>query len=224
MKLTKGLLYVISTETYCKQNIFKIGFTKCITKRLKQFNNTRPIEDQYFLCFRHDTINYKKLETLVHQSLDPYKLKNELFQLPISAIEDTIKNIINTNFFNHKDVVFDNACTHKLFWSNNVWVITLEDDLQVLMNNDNMIVYIKKWLKPYDNYNLYRFISNDYYDSLLSFLRNHFIEPPIIQHPSIELLSGLLVDMSINSECMSDLNVSIKNLKLEKIQSMDVLM
>lgn len=216
MKLTKGFVYVISTETYFRQNIFKIGFTKCITQRLKQFNNTRTTEDHYFLCFKHNTINYKKLETLVHEALDPYKLNNELFQLPLFAIEETIKNIVNTNFFNHKDVIFDNAHRYKLLWSKNIWLITHEDDLQVCMNNENLIEYIKKWLKPYDTFDLYRFISDDYYDSLLHFLRTNFIEPTQIEHPYIGLLSDLMVNMSIESECTSDVNIGIKNLKLEK--------
>jgi hypothetical protein len=214
--LTKGLVYVISTKTYFEQNIFKIGFTKCIKSRLKQFNNTRTTEDHYFLCYRHDTVSYKKLEAMIHEELDPYKLNNELFQLPLSAIEDTIKNIVRSGFFNHKDVVFDNACLYNLFWSKNIWVITLEDDLQVFLNNDRLIDYIKEWLKPYDTLNLYRFISDDYYGSLLHFLRTYFIERVQTEHPHIKLLSDLLLDMSLDSKCTNDIDISMQKLKLEK--------
>lgn len=224
MKLKRGLVYVISTKPYFEQNIFKIGFTKCIIKRLKQFNNTRTTEDHYFLCFKHETINYKKLEALVHEALDPYKLNNELFQLPLSAIIETIKNVVNSRFFNHKDVLFDKACAQNLLWSKNIWLMTLEDDLQVSMNNDRLIEYIKEWLKPYDNLNLYRFISDDYYESLLHFLKINFIEPVQNNHPHINVLSDLLLNMSLEPKCVmpsapnvvGDLQISIKNLKLEK--------
>jgi len=215
MKLTKGIVYVISTRTYFEQNIFKIGFTKCIVKRLKQFNNTRTTEDHFFLCFKYDTISYKKLETLVHKALEPHKLKNELFQLPLSVIEDTIKKIINTRFFNHKDVIFDNACLHKLLWSKNTWLITLEDNLQVFMNDEKTIEYIKKWIEPYDSFNLYRFISGDYYQSLLNFLKTHFTESVWSEHKYIDL-SSLLSVVSFESKCMNSLNNSMQNFKLEK--------
>lgn len=217
MNLTKGIVYVISTKTYFIQNIFKIGFTKCITKRLKQFNNTRTTQDHYVLCYKHSTINYKKLETLIHEALDPYKLNNELFQLPLPAIENTIKTIVHARFFNHKDVVFDNACTHNLLWVKDIWVITtIEDDLQVFMKTDRLIDYIKEWLKPYDTLNLYRFISSDYYDSLVHFLRTHFSESVQTEHPNIAMLSSLLLDMSLEPKLSDDLDSSMKQLKLEK--------
>jgi hypothetical protein len=153
---------------------------------------------------------------LIHEALDPYKLNNELFQLPLSAIEDTIKNIVHSRFFNHKDVVFDNACIHNLLWSKNAWVITLKDNLQVVMNNDRLIDYIKEWLKPYDTLNLYRFISEDYYGSLLHFLRINFTEPIQTEHPHITLLSNLLLNISLEPKCEDDLESSIQKLKLEK--------
>lgn len=215
MKYTRGTLYVISTNTYFNQNIFKIGFTKCITKRLKQFNNTRTTEDQYFLCFKHDTINYKKLEILVHEALDPYRLHNELFQCPLSAIIDVIKNITTSGFFNHKDVVFDNASTHNLLWAKDKWLMTFEDELQVFMNNDKLIEYIKDWLKPYDTLNLYRFISDEYYESLLHFLRMHFTETfSSKKHPHMEMLSDLFVDLSIEPKNRDDIYLHIQELKI----------
>jgi len=213
MKTTKGLVYVISTKAYFEQNIFKIGFTKCIEKRLKQFNNTRTAEDHFFLCFKHDTISYKELETLVHKNLEPYKCKNELFQLPLYEIQDTINKIVNARFFNHKDIIFDNACLYKLLWSKNTWVITLPpDNLQVFMNDDRTIEYIKEWIKPYDSLNLYRFISDSYYESLLSFLKTNFIA---VDLPHTSFLN-LMASLSLNSEskCVDSLTKNLCSLTL----------
>lgn len=212
MKYTKGLVYVISTNTYFEQNIFKIGFTKCIEKRLKQFNNTRTAEDHFFLCFKHDTISYKELETLVHRNLEPYKLKNELFQLPLHEIEDTINKIVNARFFNHKDVIFDNARLYKLLWSKNMWLITLEDNLQVFMNDSKTIEYIKEWIKPHDSLNLYRFISDDYYESLLGFLKTNFIAADLPHTGFLNLMANLSLDSE--PKCVDSLTQSLCSLAL----------
>ena len=41
----------------------------------------------------------------------------------------------------------------------------------MFMNDMNLIDNIKIWLQPYDRYKLYKFLSDDYYQSLLFFLK-----------------------------------------------------
>jgi hypothetical protein len=196
MQIKKGCVYVISTPFYCQQNIYKIGFTTSIERRLSQFNNTRTAEDNFRVYLKYITINFRKLEKMIHHELSEFQLNNELFKLPLEIIENKIEALISTGCFRHHDILFDYATSYQLSRNKSFWVINLEsynslenyntlleDNSTVLynhrhennlvyFNDETMILYIKKWLKLYDRYNLYQFLSDSYYNSLLVFLKS----------------------------------------------------
>ena len=196
MQIKKGCVYVISTPFYCQQNIYKIGFTTSIERRLSQFNNTRTTEDNFRVYLKYITINFRKLEKMIHHELSEFQLNNELFKLPLEIIENKIEALISTGCFRHHDILFDYATSYQLSRNKSFWVINLElynllekyntlleDNSTVLynhrhennlvyFNDETMILYIKKWLKLYDRYNLYQFLSDSYYNSLLVFLKS----------------------------------------------------
>lgn len=197
-KIKKGFVYVISTAKYYKQDIFKIGFANCIKKRLLQFNNTRTSDDQFTVYLQYETIKYQKLEYLTHQALSKHRLKNELFNVPLITIQETINNIICTGMFNHHDILFDIVQSHNICFTNNTWAITnppsTNDDTKctIFMNDSEIIHLIRLWLQPYDKYNLYKFISDDYYISLLSFLKSLIKK----QFPEINMLQCITLELT----------------------------
>jgi len=177
--IKKGCVYVISTPIYSKKNIYKIGFTDSIKRRLSQFNNTRIPEDKYSIFLQYDTVQYKKLETELHKAFVTHRLNNELFRMPLSEIKKTADHIINEGFFGHYDVLFDKAYEHKLSLHDKVWSMSLTTPsnnsktctVTLFLNDARLIEHIKSWLSVYDKHGLYKFISEDYYISLVSFLK-----------------------------------------------------
>jgi len=172
--MKSGYVYVISTDLYRSKDIYKIGFTDNLERRLKQFNNTRTQEDQYYIVNVWKTVKYTTLETCIHQALVSYKLKNELFQCSLTKINDTVKNIFTRNsFFNHYDIVIEGATLNKAKWNKNHFSI-MSGGLEIMMNDKNMIGEVKRWISVSDKYNLYQFICPSYFDDLLSFLKETY--------------------------------------------------
>lgn len=213
--IKKGFVYVISTENYYKQEVFKIGHTKCIERRLKQFNNTRVEEDKFIIHHIHKTINYRKLESLIHQELEQYKLKNELFKISLDIIKKTIDKIVNTGVFNHIDVIFDKAVLYKLVYqqdgNSGYWSIHTDDGLKICMNKDSIYEYITKWLQIQDRYDLYKYISDEYYYSLFIFLKTNFTQTNLIN--AIASLS-IDCDTDKHTDSVYDLNDKYQQLTI----------
>jgi hypothetical protein len=46
------------------------------------------------------------------------------------------------------------------------------DGIEIMMNDNNMIEEIRRWISVNDRYNLYRFISLSYFDNLITFLKD----------------------------------------------------
>lgn len=95
----ESLVYIISTPSYEKKNIYKIGYTTNLDQRLKEFNTTR-LEDDEFQIYKTYSIkpSYHQLETLIHKQFNINRIKNELFQIKdlneidnyVSSLEDEI--------------------------------------------------------------------------------------------------------------------------------------
>ena len=135
--MKNGYVYVITTDLYKLKNIYKIGYTEDLNKRLKQFNNTRTYFDKFFISNCWKTTNYMSLETKIHNILKDYRLKNELFQVNIETINKIVENIFKDDtFFIHYDLVVENANKLKLQWLENKNYFILDYDGVIVMMND----------------------------------------------------------------------------------------
>lgn len=98
-------IYVISNEFYARDNIYKIGRTKALKKRLSSLNTSCPPDSQlkvirYIMCY-----DSKSLEKMIHEHLHKYRMSDdkEWFVIKYSILsrildlcESFSKNIIET--------------------------------------------------------------------------------------------------------------------------------
>ncbi len=92
-KTTEGVVYVITTTCYQTKNIFKIGYTKNLERRLTSLNMARTDEDEYFTVFMVASDKAHELEQRIHKELSDYRLSinKELFSCSLKTILDTIE-------------------------------------------------------------------------------------------------------------------------------------
>ena len=174
--MKSGYVYVISTDLYRGRDIYKIGFTDNLERRMKQFNNTRTHDDQFCIVNCWKTVRYMTLETQIHRALVEHHLKNELFQCPLDKINATVKQIFNKNsFFNHHDIVIEGAEANRAKWNQKQGYFSIESEgIEIMMTEKNMVGEVRKWISVNDKYNLYQFICPSYFDDLISFLKKQY--------------------------------------------------
>lgn len=176
--MKSGYVYAISTDLYKEKDIYKIGFTDNLERRMKQFNNTRTYDDQFYIVNCWKTVNYMNLETLIHRALADHHVKNELFQCPLDKINDTVRQIFkNDSFFIHYDLIIEEAERYKLKWhyKYKYKYFSIESGgIEIVMNDKSIVDEVKKWISVNDKYNLYRFISSSYFNDLVGFLKDRY--------------------------------------------------
>lgn len=89
-KPNRGYVYVVTSSNYAKDDIYKIGYTNDIERRLKQFNMSRIEADKMFVQYKYFSENARDLETDVHHRLKKYRLIREFYKCPLSIIIDNI--------------------------------------------------------------------------------------------------------------------------------------
>lgn len=82
-KHRKGFIYILDCA-----GRYKVGFTKDISKRLKQLD-TRPFELKLVTQYYSD--NAYDIEQMVHKRLKDYKVANEWYLVDINYIRDNIR-------------------------------------------------------------------------------------------------------------------------------------
>ncbi len=172
-----GYVYVISTDLYKERDIYKIGFTDNLERRLKEFNNTRTHDDQYHIINCWKTVRYMTLETRIHQALVSHRLKNELFQCPLDKINNVVREIFNkeNSFFNHYDLIIEGVEKHKVRWHASHNYFSIESGgIEIMMNDKRIVDEVKKWLSVNDKYNLYQFICPSYFDGFVAFMKEQY--------------------------------------------------
>ena len=196
ISMKSGYVYVISTNLYKVQNIYKVGFTDNLERRLKQFNNTRTDDDQYHICNYWKTVHYMTLETYIHRNLAEHHLKNELFQCPLDKINNVVKQIFSKNsFFNHYDLIIDGADTNKVKWYEDDKYFSIKSgDIEIMMNEKNMVEETKKWISVNDKHNLYQFICSSYFDELIAFLKEQY------RHDGVNELATGVMSMTLGGK------------------------
>lgn len=177
--LTLGYVYVITTDEYVKSNIYKIGFSKDLTRRLKTLNATRLLNDQFYAVTHWRTVNYKELETGLHQTLKQYRRNNEFFECPFEKILEAIEIFLagKSSSFIHNDVILIEAGERNTKWLPAKKQFRIDSgDIQIMMNEQRMIEEIKAWIDPFDRCNLYRYAHRSFWDNLLTVVKTNFEE------------------------------------------------
>ena len=199
--MKSGYVYVISTDLYKEKNIYKIGFTYNLERRLKQFNNTRAHDDQYYIVNYWKTVRYMTLETLIHQALASHRLKNELFQYPLDKINKVVREILSKNsFFNHYDLIIEGAEQHKVGWHTKHKHFSIESGgIEIMMNDKHIVDEVRKWISVNDKYNLYQFICPSYFDDLVAFLKERYVTKDTEgSGDEVDQLTSRMTDMTMS--------------------------
>lgn len=206
--MKSGYVYVISTDLYKEKDIYKIGFTENLERRLKQFNNTRTHDDQYYIVNCWKTVHYTILETRIHQTLTNHHLKNELFQCPLDKINKVVREIFEKNsFFNHYDLIIESVEQHKVKWhaSYNYFSIT-SGDIEIMMNDKRIVDEVRKWISVNDKYNLYQFICPSYFVGLVTFLKERCAIKDVEE---VDQLTSGMTNMTLeNADALDDVNIN----------------
>ena len=205
--MKSGYVYVISTDLYKERDIYKIGFTDNLERRMKQFNNTRTHDDQYYIVNCWKTVRYMALETQIHRALVSHHLKNELFQCPLDKINDTVREIFGkkNSFFNHYDLIIEGAEQHKVRWHEVGYFSIESEGIEIMMNEKNMVEEVRKWISVNHKYNLYQFICLSYFDDLIAFLKTSYID---------DLVSEM-TDMTLGDTSVDSVDVGMNELKID---------
>jgi hypothetical protein len=211
--MKSGYVYVISTDLYRGRDIYKIGFTDNLERRMKQFNNTRTHDDQFYIVNYWKTVRYMTLETQIHRALGKHHLKNELFQYPLDKINATVKQIFSENsFFNHHDLVIEGAEANRVKWNRKQGYFSIESlGIEIMMNEKNMVGEVRRWISVNDKYNLYQFICPSYFDDLISFLKEQY------GTDDVDELATSVTDMSLGEAApLDDMNEDMNALTIEE--------
>lgn len=212
--MKSGYVYVITTNLYRERDIYKIGFTDNLERRLKQFNNTRTHDDQFYIVNYWKTVRYMTLETKIHHALAEHHLKNELFQCSLDEINNTVKQIFHNNsFFNHHDLIIEGVSKNRIRWYRKRGYFSIESGgVEVMMNDKVIVEEVKKWLSVNDKYKLYQFICPSYFDDLVLFLKEH-----CAVNEADELATGVAYmkvgdNVEVNVDEMDEVNVGMRTL------------
>jgi len=103
-----GFVYVGYNKDF-QRNIYKIGCTKRnVDQRLKEMSANIPYEIKEFYKERFD--NVLKAERLIHEFLEYYRIKNELFRIPSRELSK-----INEAFKHAKSILNDESSDSEYF-------------------------------------------------------------------------------------------------------------
>lgn len=215
--MKSGYVYVISTDLYKKKDIYKIGFTDNLKRRLKQFNNTRTHDDQYYIVNYWKTVHYMTLETRIHRALVSHHLNNELFQCPLDKINEVVREISKNSFFNHYDLIIEGAEEHKVRWHTSHNYFSIESgDIEIMMNDKRIVDELRKWISVNDKYNLYQFICPSYFDDLVRFLKERYAIKE--ESNDVDQLTSEMTDMTLGgADTVDDINEGINALKISPL-------
>lgn len=207
--MKSGYVYVISTDLYKEKDIYKIGFTDNLERRMKQFNNTRIYDDQYYIVNCWKTVRYMTLETEIHRALVSHHLKNELFQCPLDKINEVVRDIFSKDsFFNHYDLVIEGAEQHKVKWHAIHNYFSIEScGIEIMMNEKNMEEEVRKWISVNDKFNLYQFICQSYFDDLIGFLKTQYTS-------DVDDLAAEMTNMTLGDTSVDSVDVGMNELKI----------
>lgn len=172
-----GVVYVITTNAYIKENIWKIGCTKNLHNRLKTINATRFENDHFFIKMFWQTRHYFNLEQGLHVELKEYRKNNEFFQCPYNLIENALENYLSQKprDYIYDDAVLIPALSRNLKWFENEKIFTIEENnIEITMNEDTLRQEIKSWIYIFGNQKILKFAHSSFWDKYLWLLKKNF--------------------------------------------------
>jgi predicted transglutaminase-like protease len=103
-----GFVYVGYNKEF-QRNVYKIGCTKrSVEQRLKEMSANVPYEIQEYYKEKFD--NVQSAERLIHEFLQNYRIKNELFRIPSRELSE-----INSAFKHARDVLDEESSDSEYF-------------------------------------------------------------------------------------------------------------
>lgn len=90
-------IYIASTTQYAQNNLFKIGSTIRICKRINNYQTGRPEEDAYYYCWIKTCYNSKELDKHINNLLSTFlcKKNRELYCLHYTSLVELVEFIID---------------------------------------------------------------------------------------------------------------------------------
>ena len=193
-----GYVYVITTNLYFKENVYKIGCTKNLYNRLKSINATRLERDKFFIKMFWQTKHYYNLENGLHNALKQYRQNNEFFQCSYDIIETALSNYLSQQ---PRDYIFDDAVLipaqcRNLKWFEKENMFTIEEEnimgrtelcsqasqahrpksrgMEIRMNEDALLTEIQKWIYLFGNEKLLKFAHSSFWEKYIVMLKSNF--------------------------------------------------
>ncbi len=121
-------IYIATSRNYAKQNVFKVGMTKMLEKRMTGYQTGRVSDDKFAYMYIMKCVDAKSLEQLIFTRLEPFRYEDsrELFQIHF----DTLKNILCV-FEQFENDSFDgiNTMLSEYYSSYNTMPVSSFDDL-----------------------------------------------------------------------------------------------
>lgn len=90
-------IYIATTKQYAAYNIFKIGSTTRITKRISDYQTGRHQNDNYYYCYARQVYNSKDLDFSIKKSLYHFlcKKNSELYCLYFDSLVELVDMLID---------------------------------------------------------------------------------------------------------------------------------
>ncbi len=85
-------VYVATSRNYTKQNVFKVGMTKSLEKRMSGYQTGRVLDDKFSYLYLMKCVDAKALEQLIFTRLEPFRYDDskELFQIHFETLKDIL--------------------------------------------------------------------------------------------------------------------------------------
>lgn len=176
-----GYVYVITTISYSKNNIVKIGCSKNLKNRLKCFNSVRTHQDCFFIKKYWRTCHYFMLEAYLKNKFSNVWLNNEFYKTDIEEITKAVIEFTNnqTGDFFFKDIIYINMETYSIKWDNklNIFMYLNDKKDSCFASEYEMQNKIRDWLSVVDRHGIYTYLADHVFDSLLSILKTENSKP-----------------------------------------------
>ena len=92
-----GYIYICTTDNYAKLNIFKIGKSVNVLKRIEGYNSCHKQDDEYYLCYQSKTIHSEILEKYIFSMLRNFHHKGELYQIRFDMLLELVEFYCNAD-------------------------------------------------------------------------------------------------------------------------------
>lgn len=171
--MIEGFIYVVSTEIYSSKNIYKIGCTKNINRRMTELNFARITDDFFKIFLIFKTFNYFFFENIIHNYYKDKKVYNEFYELDnIDKTKEEILFLIKTHTSKisiHLEITHEFMSNNKIKWNGKFFV---ENEI-IMFNSDKFLHKIQHYILEKDKYKLSKYLSDDHWKKIIIFAKQH---------------------------------------------------